>query len=140
MNIRTLIGHCGNTVHPREITTPDCEHISVVMIDPIMRRILNLYLMGYTARVKVLKMAGGVLLILIGLIALVTPLTPGAWLMFVGLELIGVRLTMWDKIKEWINKRRNKNTLPLDTTADTTTTESSSISTTTIKDNKDTSL
>lgn len=63
-------------------------------------------LVCYTARVKVFKTAGGVLLILIGFVALVTPLTPGAWLMLVGLELIGVRLTLWDSIKIWIQKRR----------------------------------
>ncbi len=59
---------------------------------------------------KVLKMAGGIILIIIGFLALVTPLTPGAWLLFVGLELIGVRLTLWDKIKEWINTRRGVHT------------------------------
>lgn len=67
-----------------------------------------MYLMGYTTRVKVLKTAGGVLLIVIGLLALVTPLTPGAWLMFVGFELIGVRLTLWDKIKGWYDKRKQR--------------------------------
>ncbi len=63
-------------------------------------------------------MVGGILLIIVGFLALVTPLTPGAWLLFVGLELIGVRLTLWDKMKEWINKRRGlhpKNTPPTDT-------------------------
>jgi uncharacterized protein YqgC (DUF456 family) len=54
----------------------------------------------------ILKYVAGIVLILIGFIALVTPLTPGAWLMFVGLELIGVRLTLWDKIKDWFNARR----------------------------------
>lgn len=54
-----------------------------------------------------LKRLGGVLLILIGFLALITPLTPGAWLIFVGLELIGIRLVAWDKIKDWIRKRRD---------------------------------
>lgn len=66
--------------------------------------------MGYTWLVKTLKKIGGVLLILIGFIALVTPLTPGAWLMFVGLELIGVRLAAWDSLKAWIQKRRGIHT------------------------------
>ncbi|MBP9757689.1 MAG: hypothetical protein KBD06_03760 [Candidatus Pacebacteria bacterium] len=56
---------------------------------------------------QVLKRVGGVILILVGFIALVTPLTPGAWLMFVGLELIGVRLVAWDKIKERFNAWRS---------------------------------
>ena len=34
----------------------------------------------------------GVVLILAGLLALLTPLTPGSWLMFIGFELLGVRL------------------------------------------------
>lgn len=41
----------------------------------------------------------GVILIIIGFLALVTPFTPGSWLIFVGLELLGIRLAVWDKIK-----------------------------------------
>ncbi len=41
----------------------------------------------------------GVLLIIIGLGALLTPFTPGSWLVFVGLELLGFRFLIWDKIK-----------------------------------------
>lgn len=41
----------------------------------------------------------GVLLIIIGLAALVTPFTPGSWLVFVGLELLGFRMLFWNKIK-----------------------------------------
>ncbi|MEK7630001.1 MAG: hypothetical protein AAB432_01280 [Patescibacteria group bacterium] len=43
----------------------------------------------------------GVLLIIIGLLALVTPFTPGSWLIFVGSELIGIRILFWKKIKLW---------------------------------------
>lgn len=39
-----------------------------------------------------LKKFAGVLLIIIGFVALVTPFTPGAWLMFVGLTLLGITL------------------------------------------------
>lgn len=73
---------------------------------------------GYTAHMQALKYILGAILILIGLIALVTPLTPGAWLTFVGLELIGVRLTVWDKIKARIDMWRGvqpKNTDTPDT-------------------------
>ncbi len=45
------------------------------------------------------KKAAGIVLIIIGFLALITPFTPGSWLMFVGLELLGVRLALWDKIK-----------------------------------------
>lgn len=41
----------------------------------------------------------GVVLIIVGFIALITPFTPGSWLIFVGLEFFGVRLALWDKIK-----------------------------------------
>ncbi len=50
----------------------------------------------------------GIVLIVIGLLALITPLTPGAWLIFVGLEFIGIRLAWWTKIKQWL-QRQNKN-------------------------------
>ena len=38
----------------------------------------------------ILKRILGILLLIIGIVALVTPLTPGAWLIFVGLELLGL--------------------------------------------------
>ncbi|MBP8303674.1 MAG: hypothetical protein KBE04_06075 [Phycisphaerae bacterium] len=41
---------------------------------------------------RVLRTAAGILLILIGLVALLTPLTPGSWLVPIGLELLGLRL------------------------------------------------
>ena len=44
----------------------------------------------------------GVVLIIVGLLALVTPLTPGSWLIFVGLELLGVHLAAWEKLKAWL--------------------------------------
>ena len=43
----------------------------------------------------------GVLLILVGLFAFFTPLTPGSWLVFVGLEFLGIRVLFWDKIKNY---------------------------------------
>ncbi|MBI2097418.1 MAG: hypothetical protein HYT46_00565 [Candidatus Vogelbacteria bacterium] len=41
----------------------------------------------------------GVLFIIIGLLILITPFTPGSWLIFVGLEFLGVRFWLLDKIK-----------------------------------------
>jgi len=43
--------------------------------------------------------------LLIGLIALITPFTPGSWLIFVGLELLGIRFLLWDKIKNKFKKQ-----------------------------------
>ena len=52
----------------------------------------------------------GVLLIVIGLLALITPFTPGSWLIFVGLELFGFRILFWDKIKLWFQKHDSRQT------------------------------
>jgi hypothetical protein len=41
----------------------------------------------------------GVLFIIIGLAALLTPFTPGSWLALIGLELLGIRLYFWDRLK-----------------------------------------
>lgn len=52
----------------------------------------------------IVKKTIDILLIVIGLVALFTPFTPGSWLIFVGLELLGFRLLFWDKIKVWFQK------------------------------------
>ncbi len=44
-----------------------------------------------------IKKTIGVILILVGLAALITPLTPGSWLAIIGLELLGVRILFFDK-------------------------------------------
>ncbi|MBU6390263.1 hypothetical protein KGQ31_01810 [Patescibacteria group bacterium] len=46
----------------------------------------------------------GIFLLLVGFLALITPFTPGSWLMFIGLELLGVDLLIYEKIKERYNK------------------------------------
>lgn len=48
-----------------------------------------------------IKKVAGVAIILLGLFLLVTPFTPGAWIIFVGLEFLGIRLAFWQKIKDW---------------------------------------
>jgi uncharacterized membrane protein HdeD (DUF308 family) len=48
----------------------------------------------------------GVILILVGLFALITPLTPGAWLAIVGFELLGMKILFLNKFKFW-NKKKN---------------------------------
>lgn len=48
---------------------------------------------------KVIKKTTGILLILLGVLALVTPLTPGSWLIFVGLGLLGIQLSLWKTTK-----------------------------------------
>ena len=64
---------------------------------------------------RIAKMFLGAVLLVIGLLALITPLTPGAWLIFVGLELLGIRLIVWDKKKKTF--RWYKDAQPADATA-----------------------
>jgi hypothetical protein len=51
------------------------------------------------------KRALGIAFIVIGLLALLTPLTPGSWLIIAGLELLGIRLAAAEKIKTWLGKK-----------------------------------
>lgn len=49
--------------------------------------------MIYNREMKsILRKILGVILVIIGLVALLTPLTPGSWLALIGLELLGLRL------------------------------------------------
>lgn len=51
----------------------------------------------------------GILFIIIGLAALLTPFTPGSWLIFIGLEFLGFRMALWDKIKSrFLSKDRHR--------------------------------
>ena len=53
-----------------------------------------------------IKIILGIICILLGLLALLTPFTPGSWLIFVGMELIGIRLAIWEKLKQkYFNKK-----------------------------------
>ncbi len=54
---------------------------------------------------KVTRKITGVILIVLGFLALVTPLTPGSWLILVGLELLGLRILLQDKLLAWANAR-----------------------------------
>mgnify|MGYP001573738839 CR=1 FL=1 len=56
-----------------------------------------------------IKKTIGVILVIIGLVALITPLTPGSWLALIGLELLGLRILFYDKLKFW---KKNKNLTP----------------------------
>ena len=68
--------------------------------------------MGFVENVKnylkqrpIIKKVVGVILILLGITALITPFTPGSWLIFVGLELLGFRLFFYDYLKKlWSGK------------------------------------
>jgi uncharacterized protein YqgC (DUF456 family) len=66
---------------------------------------------------KKLRVILGVVLIILGLLAFFTPLTPGSWLFLIGLELIGFRLivskdarhSMWERFKSVRLRRKQEN-------------------------------
>jgi hypothetical protein len=45
----------------------------------------------------IIKKVIGVILIIVGVFALLTPLTPGSWLALIGLELLGIRMVFFRK-------------------------------------------
>lgn len=46
----------------------------------------------------------GVILIIIGLLSIITPFTPVGFLLVLGLEILGIRVLVWDKLKAWFKK------------------------------------
>ena len=51
---------------------------------------------------KYLKKALGIFLIILGFLALITPCSPGSWLSLVGLELLGLRFLLEDKLPAFL--------------------------------------
>ena len=45
-----------------------------------------------------IKKSVGVLLVIVGIVALIAPILPGAPIIFIGLELLGFRLLFLDKV------------------------------------------
>ena len=54
---------------------------------------------------KILKKTIGVILIIVGLAALLTPLTPGSWLALIGLQLLGFGFLLENRIGRARKKR-----------------------------------
>ncbi len=54
---------------------------------------------------RIARIAIGGILIILGLLALFTPLTPGSWLVVVGLEVLGVRVLLRDRVCAWAEAR-----------------------------------
>jgi len=73
------------------------------------RDVSHCYLTMYTRSVRrpLFKKIAGSVLIVLGLLALVTPFTPGSWLIFIGLEFFGIRLVAWDRVKRWWQGRKD---------------------------------
>jgi len=57
----------------------------------------------WTENPKIRKVTG-VILVIIGLISIITPLTPVGFLLVIGLEILGVRVLFWEKLKNWFKK------------------------------------
>ena len=49
----------------------------------------------------------GWVLVVIGFFALVTPLTPGGFLFFVGLEILGIRIIGFQRIRDFFQKNKS---------------------------------
>jgi uncharacterized membrane protein HdeD (DUF308 family) len=47
----------------------------------------------------------GVILIVLGVLALITPLTPGSWLALIGMEFLEIRSAFLEKLKERFSKK-----------------------------------
>ncbi len=59
---------------------------------------------NYTSVRPRLRKVFGWFLVIYGFVALITPLTPGGLLLFVGLEILGIRFVFTDKIKQFFIK------------------------------------
>jgi hypothetical protein len=56
---------------------------------------------GWSLAKRILRVVLALVLILLGLAALLTPLTPGSWLILVGLELLGLRVLLRKRVCAW---------------------------------------
>ena len=54
------------------------------------------------------KKVVGVILIIVGVLAFLTPLTPGSWLALIGFELLGVRLVLPERLNVLLKRIRRK--------------------------------
>ncbi|RJQ13477.1 hypothetical protein C4553_03795 [Candidatus Parcubacteria bacterium] len=59
-----------------------------------------------TKTARRLRAIGGTILIVLGVVSILTPLTPFGWLIIIGLELLGLETIFKDKIKAWFNKKK----------------------------------
>ena len=54
----------------------------------------------------ILKRIIGIILVIIGLASILTPFTPVGFLLIVGLEMLGLRFLVWDKLREWLKRKK----------------------------------
>lgn len=56
---------------------------------------------------KIIKKSIGIICIILGFLALITPFTPGSWLILIGLEILGLGFLLDGKLARFL-KGRNK--------------------------------
>ncbi len=65
---------------------------------------MKTYLKKLFSENQKIKKTIGVILVVVGFTGLITPFTPWGILFFVGLEMLGIRFLLWDKIKQRFKK------------------------------------
>jgi len=54
---------------------------------------------------RILRIILGIVLIILGVIAALTPFSPGSWLALIGLEILGLRLLFQRKLLSWTPRK-----------------------------------
>ncbi len=54
---------------------------------------------------RTLRIILGIVLIILGVLAALTPFSPGSWLALIGLEILGLRLLFQRKLLSWTPKK-----------------------------------
>jgi len=63
--------------------------------------------LGWAVTKRVVRIVVGVTLMILGVAALFTPLTPGSWLIPIGLEVLGLRILLRNKLCAWAGAKPN---------------------------------
>jgi len=54
---------------------------------------------------QMVKKTVGIVFVVLGFLALITPLSPGSWLIPIGLELLGLRFLLENRLRRWAASR-----------------------------------
>jgi len=57
---------------------------------------------------RIIRKLVGVILIILGLLALITPFSPGSWLALIGLELLGFRILLEKKLSSFLSAKQQQ--------------------------------
>jgi uncharacterized protein YqgC (DUF456 family) len=57
---------------------------------------------------RVVRKTLGIIFIVLGFLALITPFTPGSWLILVGLEILGLRMLIEKKLSAFLSDSQRK--------------------------------